>query len=248
MRILIYLTGLVACIAATASLADTTLIYETSEATLQVRVAPGVVRIDDAGPRWQLYRQSENTIYSINPEKNTYVRMDADSAKTIRRQVEKLRKRMQERLSKLPPKQRKIARAALLKQLPILDAKRQETSIHETGKTGQVADRKCRILVIQQGDQAAGSLCLAKRTSLGMSAPEFASVKAMFELMKSMLAGTGLGYVSLPHAELDGMPIRYTGESGTVSRTLTKINHQDLPGMIFKIPPSYEELRPQLND
>lgn len=248
MRILIHLAGILACVFTTASMADTTLVYETSQGKLTVRVAPGVVRIDDAGSRWQLYRQAENTIYSVNPDNNTYIRMDADSASAIREQMQQLRKRMDEKISKLPPEQRAMARAALARKFPILDQQRQQTGVEETGKTAQVAGRSCRILVITQDSQPAGSLCLAERETLGMSKAEFAAVKAMFGLMKAMLADTGLGYVSLPHAQLDGMPLRYSGATGDVSRTLSEVSHNALSGMIFKIPPSYRELRPQLND
>lgn len=247
MRTLSYLVAALACVFATASVADTTLVYNADSKPLKVRVRPGAVRIDDAGPRWQLYLRAENTIYSINPKTNTFMRMDADTAKAIRKKMQALRQKIEERLATLPPKKRKIARAALAEQMPIFGNKQQDKKIKDTGRSTRVAGQKCQIKEITRGGEQTGSLCVAGRQALGMSKAEFATLTSMFELMNAMLAGTGIAYMGLPYTKLGGMPIRYSGSNGT-QRTLSRISHDDLSPMVFKIPPSYEEARPKLNN
>lgn len=248
MRILIHLACALVCAFATTALADTTLVYNADTDPLKVRVQPGAVRIDGAGPHWQLYRKAENTIYSVDPKTNTYVRMDADTAKAIRKQMQALRAQMEKKLAELPPEKRRVARAALAEQMPVFSDKPQAQSIEKTDNVRQIAGRQCQTVVIKRGDKRSGTVCVAERTVLGMSKAEFATVKAMFALMNTMLAGTGLKYIGLPYAELDGMPLRYSRGKGTAQRTLSRVSHNDLPAMVFKIPPSYDETRPHLND
>lgn len=248
MRILAYIVGALTCAVATTAAADTTLVYDADGDVFKVRVRPGAIRIDDAGKRWQLYRQSENTIYSVDPESDSYVRMDADTAATIRDQMQALRERMEKKLAGLPPEQREAARAALAGQVPGFGQEQTKASVRKTGNTARVAGRTCRVVEVHRGGKAAESLCVANREDLDMSKDEFAAIESMFALMKTMLAGTGLEYVGLPYLELDGMPIRYANASGDGKRTLSRVNHDDLSDLVFEIPQNYEERQPQLDE
>lgn len=243
MRILVYLVGALTCGTA---MADTTLVYDADERPFTVRVRPGEIRIDDQGERWQLYRRDEQAIYSVDPGSKTYVRMDADTAATIRGQMQALRQRMESRIAELPPEQRDAARAALAGQVPGLGEQSGEVSVEATGGSDRVAGHECRVVEVRHGGRAAESLCVATREALAMSAEEFATIEGMFGLMQSMLAGTGMEYVGLPYLELSGMPIRYQRDGGG-KRTLSRVAHESLSGLVFEIPPGYEARSPQLD-
>lgn len=239
MRSIVYLAGGLVLATAVTGWADTTLIYNEGAEAFTVRIRPGEIRIDDSGERWQLYVREEGAIYSVNPDNDSYVRMDADIAGQIRAQMRNLRERMEKKLQELPPQQREIARTALAAQIPGL-GKAGEVTVDTTGDTDMVAGHECEVVQLIRGGVAQESLCIADAQDLGLSGEEFATVEAMFGLMQTMLAGTGLEYVGLPYLKLAGMPIRYQDALSQKQRTLSRVSHDQLSDLVFAIPPGYQ--------
>lgn len=243
MPTLAYVIASTALLAVGAAAADTTLIYDQGADAFKVRIRPGEVRIDDNSDRWQLYRREagadSGAIFSVAPAQDTYVRMDADTAGRIKTRMAELRAQMERELAKLPPAQREIARAALAEQLPSLKQGKVNVELRTTGDTDRVAGIECKVVQVLRDGAPQETLCLAEPAALGMSAEEFATVEAMFALMQTMLAGTGLESVGLPYLRLNGMPIRYQDALSGKKRTLSVVAHDKLSDLVFEIPPAY---------
>lgn len=234
-----------ACLAAVPALADTTLVYEGDNGEFKLRLRPGELRIDDPGPTWQLYRESENSIYTVDPEARRYRRMDADAARAIRQRLEALRARMEQRLAELPENKRKVARAALADQIPGFDGNAGETTTEPTGAIARVAGHPCEIIEVRRDGKPRETLCVAAPGELGIGDAEFATVASMFRLMESLLAGTGFEHVGLPYLALQGMPVRYVDAETGAARTLRRVAHDKLSDLVFEIPSGYRPAAPE---
>lgn len=232
-----------AALCAGAAHADTTLTYQGANGAFKVDMRPGAVRIDDAGPQWQLYKEDADAIFSVNPNEQSYTRLDRDAASTIRGQVETLRARIEQRVQQLPPSQRATARAAMLESVPGLDTRDQKVGLERTGRSDTVAGVTCEIVQVVRNGQPAESLCVAGANALGIDAATFATVKSMFSLMQTMLAGTGFEAAGLPYLSLSGMPVRFTDTNTGERRALTDVAHQTLPDARFDVPNDYIENR-----
>lgn len=230
---------LVLVIGAASARADTTLTYATEDGDFVIKIRPGAVRIDDASDRWQLYRESTDSIYSIQPKARSYVKMDKAAAGAIRAQMQTLRDQMEKQLAQLTESQRVQARAMMAQQVPGLDGKSHKVELDPTGSTDTVAGRKCEKIQVLRDGTPKETLCVASAKALGMSAKEFQTVESMFSLMQTMLAGTGLDQIGLPYLSLKGVPVRYHDRASKQTRTLKRVDHDKLPDLVFAIPNSY---------
>lgn len=219
--------------------ADTTLTYTTTDGDFVVKIRPGEIRIDDASDRWQLYRESSGSIYSVQPKARRYVKMDKAAAGEIRAQMQTLRDHMEKQLAQLSEAQRTQARAMMAQQMPGLDGKKHKVELEPTGSTDTVAGKTCEKIQVLRDGKPKESLCVASAKTLGMSPAEFKTVESMFGLMQNMLAGTGLDQVGLPYLSLNGMPVRYQDQASKQTRTLKRVEHDKLPDLVFAIPSSY---------
>lgn len=234
---------LVAALLGLPALADTTLSYKSGSKDFVVKIRDGAVRIDDGSKRWQLYRQDEGAIYSVEPGAKSYHRMDEQAAAAIKSEMNKLRESMDKQLAQLPPAQRQAARAALANQIPGMDDKAQDVGLDRSGRSDNVAGIECEPVTVVRDGKPGERLCVATADALGMSGGEFGTVSSMFKLMENMLTGTGLEYVGLPYLNFDGMPIRYQQPDGG-ARVLKSVAHEDVAADEFEIPPSYSERSP----
>lgn len=244
MRIMIRLLALILFCAACAAQADTRLVYEGANGDYVVSIRPGEIRIDDTGAAWQLYREQGNTIFAVNPETQSYTRMDEDVAATLRQRMDALRAKIEAEIQKLPPERRDIARAVLAEQIPGYSGKPQQVSLDRTGTMDQVAGIECEVVQVVRNGQPAERMCVASAEALGLSEAGFQTVTAMFGLMHKMLAGTGFEAMGMPYVNLNGMPIRFHDPAGGASRTLTAVSHKKLDDALFGIPNTFIEQVP----
>jgi len=235
------LAALLLLISATRAQADTTLVYKGGEGRLEISMRPGEIRIDDTGEGWQLYRADDQTIFSVQPRDTAYTRLDKNAAATIRDQMAGLRARMENRLQQLPEAQRAAARAAMLSQVPGLDADPQQVGLDRTGRTDTVAGVSCNVIQIVRSGEAAESLCVADADDLALSEQTFATVKSMFSLLQTILAGTGMDTVGLPYLKLSGMPVRFVDSATGQRRELVDVSHEPIDDARFDIPDGYVE-------
>lgn len=237
--VLILLAGLAAW--TTTAQADTTLTYQGASGEFTVDMAPGAVRIDDASPQWQLYEDDAKAIFSVNPDERSYTRLNRDTASAIRERVDSLRSQIESRVQQLPDSQQATARAAMLQSVPGLDTRDQEIGLDRTGREDSVAGVRCEVVQVVRDGQPAETLCIASPAALDISEAAFASVKSMFSLMQTLLAGTGFETAGLPYLSLSGMPVRFTDTNTGERRELTDVAHDALPGTRFDIPGDYIE-------
>lgn len=231
------------CAAGTAG-ADTQLVYTGANGKFVVSIRPGEIRIDDTGKAWQLYRKKTNTIFAVNPETQSYTRMDEDVAAALHRRMAQLREKIETQISKLPPERRDIARAVLAEQLPGFAGKPQDVSLDYTGRTDRVAGIECEIVQVVRGGEPAAHMCIASAAALGLSDAGFATVTAMFGLMHTILAGTAFSAVGLPYLNFNGIPIRFHAPVGDAKRTLTRVSHEPLDDSMFQIPETFSRRVP----
>ncbi|MBO9470090.1 DUF4412 domain-containing protein [Endozoicomonas sp. G2_2] len=228
-------------VAATAAQADTTLTYQGASGEFTVDMKPGAVRIDDATRQWQLYEESSEAIFSIDPSDRSYTRLDRNTASAIRERVDALRAQIESRVQQLPEGQQATARAAMLQSVPGLDTSAQKVGLDRTGREDSVAGVPCEVVQVVRDGKPAETLCIASPDALGMSKQTFASVKSMFSLMQTMLAGTGFETAGLPYLSLSGMPVRFTDTNSGERRQLSNVAHDSLPEKRFTIPDGYIE-------
>lgn len=231
------------CVACVAQ-ADTRLVYSGDSGQFVVSIRAGEIRIDDTNGGWQLYRKKANTIYAVDPSKNSYTRMDEDVAATLHERMANLRAKIEAQIEKLPPNRRDIARSVLQDQIPGFTGKPQKVTLDSTGGHDKVSGIKCEIVQVVRDGEPAERMCIATAAALGMPDDEFATLKAMFGLMHTMLAGTGFEAVGLPYLDLSGMPIRFHARKGHAQRTLTQVAHTALDDKLFRVPDTYIEQIP----
>lgn len=235
------MAAIVIGLAAPAARADTTLVYAGADGRYTVYLRPGDVRIDDTGTEWQLYHGKDPAILSVSPQTQSYTRLDKDAAGAIRQQMDALRARIEARLQQLPANARPAARAAMAEQVPGLDSRKHSLGLDRTGERGSVAGVSCQIVQIVRDGQPADKMCVASTQALGISNPSFATVKSMFALLQSMLAGTGFETIGLPYQSLSGMPVRFVDSVSGERRALISVSHETLPDSRFEIPDDYIE-------
>ncbi|WP_353175479.1 DUF4412 domain-containing protein [Salinisphaera sp. T5B8] len=223
--------------------ADTTLTYQGASGAFTVDMRPGAVRIDDASPQWQLYRENDKAIFSIDPKERTYTRLDSDSASVIRQRVDALRAQIENRVQQLPEDQQATARAAMLQSVPGLDTRNQKIGLDRTGREDRVAGVKCEVVQVVRDGQPAETLCVATPKALGISKDTFASVTSMFSLMQTLLAGTGFETAGLPYLSLSGMPVRFTDTNTGERRQLVDVSHKRVSERRLSIPEDYVETK-----
>ncbi|MBS62960.1 DUF4412 domain-containing protein [Salinisphaera sp.] len=221
--------------------ADTTLTYQGASGAFTVNMRPGAVRIDDASPQWQLYKEDAKAIFSVDPRERTYTRLDRNSASVIREQVDSLRAQIEDRVQQLPEAQRATARAAMLQSVPGLDTRNQKIGLDRTGRKEDVAGVECEVVQVVRDGQPAETLCVATPKALGISKDTFASVTSMFSLMQTLLAGTGFETAGLPYLSLAGMPIRFTDTNTGERRQLVDVSHKEVSRQRLSIPQDYVE-------
>jgi len=230
--------ALIWSVCATAA-ADTTLVYDAGDSEFSVKIRPGEIRIDDVGGGWQLYRESENAVYSVDPANERYTRMDEQAAAKIKARMQALRDQMERELQQLPERQRSMAREMMANKIPGL-GRGGEVRVQRMGSADSVAGRPCERAQALRDGEVRETLCVSPPDALGLAPEEFATVKAMFGLMETMLAGTGFEHIGLPYLDLEGMPVRYVDAESGESRVLKRVAHDELPDLAFEIPPSYE--------
>lgn len=225
----------------TAAQADTTLTYQSASGEFTVDMRPGAVRIDDASPQWQLYEETAEAIFSVDPEAHSYTRLDRDTASIVRDRVDNLRAQIETRVQKLPASQQATARAAMLQSVPGLDTRDQKIGLDRTGREDDVAGVSCEVIQVVRDGKPAETLCVASPEALGISNDTFASVKSMFSLMQTLLAGTGFETAGLPYLSLKGMPVRFTDTNTGERRQLVDVSHETRPNQRFSLPTDYVE-------
>lgn len=243
-----YLIALLLIFVSSTALADTRLVYQGAGGEFVVSMRPGEVRIDDTGSAWQLYRQETNTIYAVTPDDKSYTRMDEGVAATIHAQMAALREKIETQIQQLPPSQQDVARAVLSEQIPGLDDAQHSVALDRTGRNERVAGVPCQIVQVVRDGDPGETLCVATPGALGISDASFESVKAMFGLMRTMLAGTGFEAVGLPFMSLSGMPIRFHDPVSDAQRTLVDVSHEPLDDALFDLPDTYIEQAPPTPD
>lgn len=237
----IRLLALAALCAACVAQADTRLVYSGDQDHFVVSVRPGDVRINAPGDGWQLYHRDNNTLYAVDPTHDSYRRMDEDTAAVLQQRMAELRAKIEAQLKKLPPQRRDIARSILANKVPGFNPKPQSVSLQPTGQYDEIEGIRCEITQIIRGGEAAERMCIASADALGLSDAEFDTLKAMFGLMHSMLAGTGFENIGLPYLQLSGMPIRFHAPNGDAERVLISVSHDTLDDELFTLPEGLHE-------
>lgn len=247
MRHVTYLLALAVLCAACVAQADTRLVYSGDQDNFVVSVRPGEVRIDADGDGWQLYRQDSNTLFAVDPAHDSYRRMDEDTAAILQQRMAELRAKIEAQLKQLPKDRRDIARAILADKVPGFSPESQQVSLQPTGDYDEVAGVRCEITQVIRDGEAAERMCIASADALGLSDAEFDTLKAMFGLMHSMLAGTGFENIGLPYMQLSGMPVRFHAPQGDTQRTLISVSHDSLDDALFTLPDDLHEQAPVVN-
>jgi len=96
--------------------------------------------------------------------------------------------------------------------------------------------------------EPAEHMCIASAAALNLSDAGYDTMMAMFNLMHTMLAGTGFTAAGLPWLDLPGIPVRFHAPTGDAMRTLVGVSHETLDDSLFEIPATFIEQTPENHD
>lgn len=224
-----------------AASADTLLQYSSGKAggsakSVKMYVRPGVIRISNAGDRYMLYKNDQNTLYIVQPSKKIYTAVDSASIKVLAQRMAKVRQRYREEIKKLPQDKRQQVE----KQLgPLMQKNDQPVVFTRTGGTESVSGYHCAKGVAKRGGVVLQKLCVASSTALGMTGREYGTVQQMYQLMAKLEQATGFVQGAPDIASLNGIPISLTQVNTSTTQTLENVDHRRYPDSLYELPKNF---------
>lgn len=228
------------------STADTTLVYNQDHhsGAYTMRVRAGEVRVDYAG-EWQLYRESENALYIVNPPEKSYLRIGLEDAEAIQAEMEQARAELERELERMAEHSPQLS--ARLEAFRAFDQAGDHSRFRAEAmeEQGSIANLECRYFRVYLDDQAIQRLCLATPEAAKISQAEFDTLTAMFTFLNTVFDDADFEQMGLPYLELSGIPLSY-GESraGGQERVLDSASQQPIGEDVFTLPDNYRRESP----
>jgi len=237
--------------------ADTRMIYSTpGGSTPKITIKGDWIRMEgDAQSRGiTLFDASTDEMTVIDPAKQNYYRMNAESVKEqgrqLSEQLRRMREQMERQLESLPEEQREMMRRQMEQMMP--DQAAAETGdirFERTGENASVAGIDCEISVVRHDGQPVQRVCVAAPGNLGMSHSDRDTLRSLFSFLQEVATNLGGGHMGarVPARmmeNLDGVPIRTEDLEGGQSWTLQSVETGSVDAGQFSIPSNYKEVEP----
>lgn len=205
------------------------------------------LQADSGDPKTSvIYRADVQTMYMLNHEDHSYLRMDRESMKKLAGQMSEAHRQMQEQLQQMPEAQRKMMEEMMKKQMPQRSQTPQKAEIRAAGKEEGL--RKFEIWV---GGEKREEMWVDEAESSGIPQQELEVFEKMsqfyLELMESFADNPFFEAVQAnPFVwfnEVEGFPVRILDlESGDDTR-ISKGVAEQIPAARFEVPADYRENR-----
>lgn len=252
MKVLIPATVLsltIAGLAAAPAAADTTLAYSVDgkhDAYL-MRIRAGEVRID-AGGEWQLYRHSENALYIVDPDEQSYLRIGPEDREAIQAELAEARDAMERELEHLAEEYPHLREELGLSSGPGPAEGESRFALVAEGRTGEAAAVSCAYFTVSIDGEDLQQLCVTNFTKLDISKAESEALKAMYAFLNETFADVDFEQMSLPYLRLDGIPVMSDRGAGSGAQRLESFTAEPIADSVFELPAGFLRERPVAPD
>ena len=208
----------------------------------------GNLRIESGNSNGTVLIFKDNVLYSLNPQKQTYVELDRAGLQRMVEQISPMIKRMQDMLSIVPPEQR----AALEKKLglpPGSGGKPVVQAMRKTARNEKVAGYTCNISEMLRDEVVSGEACVAA-TKVVPGSQEFLDASAqLVAFFKAATDGVDAPWIRQlvdgqleDYTQLEGIPVRtrrFDAGKPVSESTLQTISTKALAATLFEVPAGY---------
>ncbi len=198
-----------------------------------------------------VFDQATQTMSIVDHVKRTYLPLDEQSVSRLADRAEGLVSAVQEQLAALPPEQQAqleallgdSAMGAVTKEVPQPDPKTYSRSGART-----VNGIACEGIAVLKGGRKTAELCVASADAIGISADDFATVKAFQKFGEQLAARAsqlaerfGARVPEFGTQKLDGLPVELKDYSGTANMAMlvTRVATDAIADRALQIPAGY---------
>ncbi|MCC5868901.1 MAG: hypothetical protein JJU27_10335 [Gammaproteobacteria bacterium] len=204
--------------------------------------------IDEDGDVEMIFDRGTDTIYTIDHDTRSYVRLNRENIGDLVGQVDTAMAEMRRQLEAMPPDQRE----AVERMMGGMGggAAPPPREMRETGRRGEAAGIACRWHDIYEGDTQVGTACIADADAVPGGDEMVAMINAMSaiyeELMRQLADSVPMGLPAnpiLPMTETGGLPIRSTEtrDGEDFETVLLAVREESVDPSVFQLPAGYTE-------
>jgi hypothetical protein len=226
-----------------AAQSDASIVLDSPEGETLIKVRDGHVRISESqdASTVMVFNAPDNTLVLLDASRRTYTRIDEDSARAIRGQLEAAIKEAEEQIQALPPQQQEMMRSMMADLLNYGD-KVPRVEVQRDGGQAVVEGITCQRVTVTYDGAPGMEACVANAEELGISEADNDAVIAMFAFLtdfaNTVMPSDGSGWEL---SGMEGIPVEARDlDDGQVSR-LKSVNTDALDPALFSVPDGYTE-------
>jgi hypothetical protein len=219
------------------------------ESPARTYVQDGRMRIEMGGPQDSFAIFRDETIYTFDPRRKTYVAMDRATIKRLADQVNPALKMLEEQMANMSPEQRAQMERLLGTKMP--GAKQPVEEIRKTSRSGTFAGHACTYSEILQDGVLQTEVCVVPAAKLSGSRELYDVATKMSGLLQEMANSIDLPMLKQManrqmenFEKLDGVPVQtrsFEGGRPVNEATVTAIRNEALAASLFEIPAGYKK-------
>lgn len=217
-----------------------------------IELTPDKVRMTTPDNK-TIYRGDQNKVWIVRPADKAYIELTPESMGQMKAMMDKQMAMMQQRMSSLPPEQRKQMEAMLASRGmgPSASATPPQVSYEKAGDPKKVGGYTCTPFHVKMQGVPESEFCMAPLSELGLTRDD---MQAFIDLGKFMSQMGGTGAQRSPMSQLDfdsikkqigfdGFPVETTLNAVdvhyAVQTTLKSVKHEDPSAGTFDLPAGY---------
>jgi len=206
-----------------------------------------------------IYRGDQDKLWTLTLLSKIYVETTPETVRAGKAKMDQMMAQMRERLTNLPPEQRKQVESMMaLRGAGPDPANPLETTYEKAGEPKKVGAWTCTLYHVTMSGGPVSDFCLAKMSDIGVTRDDLKAFVAYGRLMNQMApAGTQhapmaaldfdamkkqIGFDDFPVQTMFGTP----DGKHTIGTTLKSIQHQDPPADTFEVPAGFTRQDPTL--
>lgn len=207
----------------------------------------GKMRIESGGPQDSFAIFRDETIYTFDPKRKTYVAMDRAAIKQLAEQLNPALKMLEQQMANMSPEQRAQMERMLGTKLPGTTPPTEE--VRKTSRTATFAGHACTYSEILQDGVLQSEVCVVPAASLKGSKELYDVATRVSKLMQTMVDSIDLPMLKQMASrqmenfdKLGGVPVHTrTFDNGRAvhEATVKAIRTEALAASLFEIPPGY---------
>lgn len=248
-----------------ATLADTAITFADVDDDGQTKqsgrleIGHGKIRMGTGNTQegYMIFDPEAEAIIAVNMDDRTYFVVDEAFAAQVGDMQSQVMAQMEAQLAQLPPAQREQVKKMMMQRMPQMDAgnaaQTQPPEFRKTGKSKTVAQWRCDVIEVYQGNEKKAQQCVVDPGDLDIPRRDFETMVKMQELalkIADKLGPMGQGVAGFSQMMSDRMPVEYidydNGRPDQKGR-VQSVDHADIDARRFEIPAGFKRQEiPQL--